>query len=87
MTEIHRVSGLPGLVSRLTGTGIGYIANPCDEAPENELPAGNRQPFAPDLALVTLKEELLREITEIAVCYRDWHDPEKIPLRSRRARR
>jgi hypothetical protein len=44
VTEIHRVSDLPGLVSRLTGT-------------------------------------------QIAVCYRVWSDPGKIPSRARRTRR
>ena len=83
MTETHRISDLAKLVSRLTGAEIGYIANPRNEAPENELSVENRQLLDLGLTPITLEEGLLREITEIAVRYRDRCDPEKIPSQSR----
>ncbi len=87
MTETHRVGDLAKLVSRLTDAEIDYIDNPRNEAPENELSVENQQLLDLGLSPISLEEGLLREITEIAVRYRDRCDPTKIPSRSRWTRR
>jgi len=83
MTEAHRLIDLARLVSRLTGAAIDFLENPRNEAPENDLYVENRQLLALGLEPITLRAELLREVTEVARRYSHRCDPDKIPCRSR----
>jgi UDP-sulfoquinovose synthase len=79
MTETRRVRELAEIVSQLTGAKIAYLANPRQEADENELKVVNDQFLALGLNPTTLQDGLLREATEIARAYVDRADPSKIP--------
>jgi UDP-sulfoquinovose synthase len=83
MTEVHRVRELADLVSTLTGAQIDMVDNPRKEALENELAVDNRQLLSLGLSPITLEDDLLREVTEIAQRYQHRCDVSKIPCRSR----
>jgi UDP-sulfoquinovose synthase len=82
MTEVHRVIDLAEIVSRLTGADIDLVDNPRKEASENDLVVVNRSLLDLGLDPITLEEDLLREVSEIAVRYKDRCDLDKIPARS-----
>jgi UDP-sulfoquinovose synthase len=83
MTEVHRVIDLAELVGGATGTRIELVDNPRTEALENDLAVSNEGLLELGLDPVRLEDDLLREVTEIAVRFRDRCDVEKIPCTSR----
>ncbi|MFC4242488.1 NAD-dependent epimerase/dehydratase family protein [Gryllotalpicola reticulitermitis] len=82
MTETHRVRDLAKLVSSVTGAEIAFVDNPRNEAPENELLVANDGLLNLGLSPLTLEQNLLDEVIEIAHKYVDRCDLERIPSRS-----
>jgi UDP-sulfoquinovose synthase len=79
MTESHRVRDLAALVARLTGAEIAAVANPRQEADENELIVANDQFRDLGLKPITLAEGLMSDVTDIARRYADRADLSKVP--------
>jgi UDP-sulfoquinovose synthase len=83
ITETHRVRDLANLVSELTGVPVDNVDNPRKEAPENDLFAANDHLLGLGLEPITLANDLLSEISEIASVYKDRCDTTKIAALSR----
>ena len=79
MTETHRLIGLANLVSNLTGARIEHVPNPRREADSNDLSATNAGLLGLGLRPTTLREGLLKEVTEIAKRYASRCDRRRIP--------
>ena len=79
MTESRRVRDLAALVARIAGGEVAHVANPRQEADENELIVMNDGFKALGLEPITLDEGLLGEVTEIARRYADRADLSRIP--------
>ncbi|MCL2514335.1 MAG: NAD-dependent epimerase/dehydratase family protein [Microbacteriaceae bacterium] len=82
MTETHRVRDLAKLVANITGAEIAYVDNPRNEAPENELLVANDGLVGLGLSPLTLEQNLLDEVIDIAHKYVDRCDLAHIPSRS-----
>jgi UDP-sulfoquinovose synthase len=79
MTECWRVRDLGGMVARLTGAAVEFVANPRNEASENELDACNQTLIGLGLEPITLEAGLMTDIVEIARAHADRADLSKIP--------
>jgi UDP-sulfoquinovose synthase len=66
MTECWRVRDLAGMVAHLTGAEVAFVANPRNEASENELVASNQTLIDLGLEPITLEAGLMSDIVEIA---------------------
>jgi UDP-sulfoquinovose synthase len=86
-TEVHRVIDLAHLVARLTGAEIDLVDNPRKEAIENDLVVESKRLVGLGLQPTMLKDDLLREVTEVAGRYLDRVDRARIPCTSRWTRR
>src|SRR5512139_2688565 len=82
VTECHQVLGLAEIVARLTQSEIARLVNPRQEAETNDLAVVNRSLLSYGLNPTTLDEGLLREISDIALKYKDRADLSKIPCAS-----
>src|SRR4051812_46830004 len=82
-TEVHRVIDLARLVARLTGAEVDLVDNPRKEATENELVVEHKRLLGLGLRPTMLKNDLLREVTEVAGRYLDRVDRSRIPCTSR----
>ncbi len=82
VTEVHRVSDLATLVSRMTGVDVAHLPNPRKEALENDLVVNRDRFLALGLQPTTLSEGLLEECTDVANRYRHRADLTKIVSRS-----
>jgi UDP-sulfoquinovose synthase len=82
-TEVHRVIDLANLVARLTGAEVDLVDNPRKEATENDLVVENKRLLGLGLQPTMLKDDLLREVTQVAGRYLDRVDRSRIPCTSR----
>lgn len=79
MTESRRVRDLAAMVAHMTGAEVHNVANPRQEADENELVVANDQFRDLGLKPITLAEGLMADVTEVARRYADRADLARIP--------
>ena len=71
MTETHRVRDLAKIIADLTDAKISNLPNPRAEDDENDLHVKNELFLNLGLKPTTLEQDLLKEVTEIAIKYSD----------------
>lgn len=79
MAETHRLIDLAKKIQEMWGSEISYLPSPRKEAASNRLLVSNQSFLDLQLRPITLSEELLNEIREVACAYADRVDPAKIP--------
>ena len=82
MTETHRVRDLAKMIADLTGAAVDLVANPRNEADENDLHVRNDRFLQLGLEPITLEAGLMEEVTSIAGRYAERCDRRRIPCRS-----
>tara|TARA_B100000959_G_C14907291_1_gene593553 strand:- start:192 stop:1358 length:1167 start_codon:yes stop_codon:yes gene_type:complete len=82
MTETHQVNELAKTVSKLTGVDIVYLDNPRNEAQENDLFVDNKVILDRGLHPILLGNNLITEIHDIALKYKDNCDVSRIECKS-----
>lgn len=82
VTETHRVRDLATLVSELTGAEIAYLPNPRKEAEKNDLVVVKEQFLELGLAPITLQDNLLTDLVDVARRYEHRIDMSRIPSTS-----
>ncbi|MFW0787766.1 NAD-dependent epimerase/dehydratase family protein [Gordonia sp. CPCC 206044] len=82
MTETHRVSTLARLVADTLGAEVNTVANPRQEADQNELSARNDRLLGLGLEPITLRSGLLEAEAELARQFADRVDTKRIPAKS-----
>jgi len=87
MTESHRVGDLAHKVADLTGAQVNHLANPRNEAIENDLIVDNRCFIELGLQPTTLDDGLLAEVVDVARRWADRCDRSRIPCVSAWTRR
>jgi len=78
VAETHRVRDLAHIISEMTGCKVNNIANPRNEASENELDVANRKFQALGWSPITLDTGLLDEVVNIAGKYKERCDTSKV---------
>ncbi|MEM9063440.1 MAG: NAD-dependent epimerase/dehydratase family protein [Pseudomonadota bacterium] len=79
MTETYRVRDLARIVADITGAKVACVANPRNEAAENDLVVSNKSFLDQGLHPITLREGLLSETMDIARKYAGRCDHAMIP--------
>jgi UDP-sulfoquinovose synthase len=79
MTESRRVRDLAAMIAGMTGAEVHNVANPRQEADENELVVANDQFRDLGLKPITLAQGLMDEVTDVARRWADRVDMRKIP--------
>lgn len=79
MTESRRVRDLAAMIAGMTGSEVHNVANPRQEADENELVVANDQFRDLGLKPITLAQGLMDEVTDVARRWADRVDMRKIP--------
>jgi len=82
VTETYRVRELAELISEQTGVEVAYLANPRNEAAENDLNVSRDKFLELGLKPTLLSDGLLEESRDIAQKYRERADTTKIIARS-----
>ena len=79
MTESRRVRDLAAMIADKTGSEVRNVANPRQEADENDLVVANDQFRDLGLKPITLAQGLMDEVTDIARRYADRADLGRVP--------